>query len=138
MMLPEDVLEKYHRTAKTASKVRDEMKNMTREGMPIFQICETAEGMIRKMGGKPAFPCNVSVNNVAAHYTSLPDDEKVISQGSLVKIDIGVHVDGFIADTAVTICFNAEDEDIVNAAEEALETAIKVIEPRLLTSRLGF
>jgi len=136
-MLPEDVLEKYRRAGEIASKVREEMKNTTRQGMPIFQICETAEGMIREMGGKPAFPCNVSVNDVAAHYTSPPDDDKVIPKGSLVKIDIGVHVDGYIADTAVTVCFNVEDGDMVKAAEEALETAIKVIRPGVLTSRLG-
>jgi methionyl aminopeptidase len=136
-MLAEDVIRKYRRAGKIAARVREEMKRTTREGMPIIQICENAEEMIRKMGGKTAFPCNVSVNEVAAHYTSPPSDEKTIPEGSVVKIDIGVHVDGYIADTATTVCFNSEYEGMVYTAERALETAVKAIHPGLSTSQLG-
>lgn len=136
-MLAEEILESYQRAGEIASKVREEMNNATREGMLIIQVCEKAEKMIRKLGGKPAFPCNVSVNEIAAHYTSPPGDDRRIPEGALVKIDIGVHVDGYIADTATTVCFDSEYVDMVRAAEEALETAIKVIRPRLSTSRLG-
>jgi len=136
-MLAEDVLKKYQRAGKIAAKVREEMKRTTREGMPLIQICEKAEEMIRRLGGKPAFPCNVSVNEIAAHYTSPPDDKKTIPEGAIVKIDIGVHVDGYIADTAVTVCFNSEYEDMVRTADKALERAIKIIRPGLSTSQLG-
>lgn len=136
-MLAEDVVEKYHRAGEIAAKVREEMKRKTREGMPIIEICEKVEEMIREMGGKPAFPCNVSVNEVAAHYTSPPDDEGVVPEGAVVKIDIGAHVDGYIADTATTVCFNPEYEDMVHVAEKALETAVKIILPGLSTSHLG-
>ncbi len=136
-MLAEETLESYRRAGEIASKVREAMKDTTREGMLIIQVCEKAEKMIRNLGGKPAFPCNVSVDEIAAHYTSPPGDERRIPEGGLVKIDIGVHVDGYIADTATTICFDSEYEDMVRAAEEALETAIKTIQPGLSTSRLG-
>jgi len=48
-----------------------------------------------------------------------------------------VHIDGYIADTAVTVCFDKEHEDLVRTAEEALETAVKILSPGLFTSRFG-
>jgi methionyl aminopeptidase len=136
-MLAKDVIGKYRRAGEIAARVREKMKSRTREGMLIRQLCEKAEEMIRNMGGKPAFPCNISVNEIAAHYTSPPSDEKTIPEGAVVKIDIGVHVDGYIADTATTVCFNSEYEDMVYTSERALETAIKTIHPGLPTSQLG-
>jgi methionyl aminopeptidase len=105
--------------------------------MPIIDICEKTEALIRKKGGKPAFPCNVSINEITAHYTSPPGDKRTVPAGSLVKVDLGVHVDGYIADTAQTVCFNREYEDLVTTAEEALQTGIKTIRAGMFTSRFG-
>jgi len=105
--------------------------------MPIIDLCEMPESLIREKGGNPAFPCNVSVNEVAAHYTSPPQDKRTIPENSLVKVDIGVHVDGYIADTAVTVCFNPEYEGLVRTAEEALERAVEILRPGLSMSRFG-
>ncbi len=102
-----------------------------------IEVCEKAEGLIRQEGGQPAFPCNVSVNEVAAHYTSPPDDRSVIPQNSLVKVDVGVHVDGYIADTAATVCFHPELENLVRTAEEALKAAVKTVQADMSTSKLG-
>jgi methionyl aminopeptidase len=137
MAIPEEVLQKHRRAGKIARDVREEMGKTIREGMPIFDICEKAESLIRKKGGKPAFPCNVSVNEVAAHYTSPPQDKRTVSENSIVKIDIGVHVDGYIADTAVTVCFNPEYDDLTNTAKEALKKAVEILRPGLSMSRFG-
>jgi methionyl aminopeptidase len=136
-MLAKETLDSYQRAGKIAAKVREEIRDSTKEGMPVIQVCEKVERMIRKLGGKPAFPCNVSVNEVTAHYTSPPGDDRKIPEGAVVKIDIGVHVDGYIADTATTVCFDSEYESMVRAAEKALETAVKTIRPGLSTSSLG-
>jgi methionyl aminopeptidase len=136
-MLTADVLEKYERAGQIAAKVRKEMRQTVSEGMPFIDICEKTEQMIKSMGGKPAFPCNVSVNEVAAHYTSPPNDKKIVPRGSLIKIDIGAHVDGYIADTAVTVCFTPDLEDMIQASEAALERAVKTIHPDMHTSELG-
>jgi methionyl aminopeptidase len=137
MAIPEEVLQKHQRSGKIAREVREEMRRTVREGMPIFDICEKAESLIRKKGGKPAFPCNVSVNEVAAHYTSPPQDKRTVPEKSIVKIDIGVHVDGYIADTAVTVCFNPEYDDLTNTAKEALKKAVEILRPGLSMSRFG-
>lgn len=137
MALPEETLKKYKQAGKIAREVREEMKKTVQEGMLIIDICEKAESLIRKKGGKPAFPCNVSVNEIAAHYTSPLGDKRRIPENSIVKVDIGVHVDGYIADTAATVCFSPELENLVYAAEEALEKAVEILHPGLSISRFG-
>jgi len=137
MAVPEEDLQKYQRAGIIAKEVREEIRKIVKEGMPIIDICEKVEGLTREKGGKPAFPCNVSINEVAAHYTSPPDDKQTIPEKSIVKVDIGVHVDGYIADTATTVCFNSEYEDMVNTAEEALEKAVELLQPGLSITRFG-
>jgi methionyl aminopeptidase len=137
MAIPEEDLQKYQRAGKIAREVRAEIKRTVIEGMPIIDICEKAEELTRKKGGKPAFPCNVSINEVAAHYTSPPIDKQTIPERSIVKVDIGVHVDGYIADTATSICFDPEYIGMVNTAEEALEKAVDLLRPGLSITRFG-
>jgi methionyl aminopeptidase len=133
----EESLEKFRLSGKILRETREEIKDFVREDMPIIEICEKAETLIREKGGKPAFPCNVSINEVAAHYTSPPDDDKRIPRKSVVKVDIGVHVDGYLTDTAVTVCFDQEYKSLVDTAEQALKTAINNIRPEISTSKLG-
>jgi len=137
MVVPEEVFQKYQRAGKIAREVREAMRGTVHEGMLIIDVCEKVESLIRKKGGKPAFPCNVSINEIAAHYTSPPQDKRTIPEDSIVKIDIGVHVDGYIADTATTVCFNPEYEDLANTAEEALKKAVEILRPGLSMSRFG-
>jgi len=135
--ISEEAYKKFCKAGKIAGQVREAMKKYVKEDMRIIEICEKAESMIREKGGKPAFPCNVSVNEIAAHYTSPPEDPRRIPEKSIVKIDIGVHVDGYVADTATTVCFNPDWEDLVYAAEEALEVGIKILGPDMSTSKFG-
>jgi len=133
----EEAIEKFKLSGRILRETREEMKHLVREGMPIIEVCEKAERLIREKGGKPAFPCNVSVNEIAAHYTSPPNDKRRIPERSVVKVDIGVHVDGYVTDTAITICFNPEYRSLVETAEQALEAAINTIRAGIFISRLG-
>jgi methionyl aminopeptidase len=137
MAIPEEDLQEYQHAGKIARDVRLEIRSTIREGMPIIDICEKVEGLTRKKGGKPAFPCNVSINEIAAHYTSPPNDKQTIPEKSIVKVDIGIHVNGYIADTATTVCFNPEYEGMVDTAEEALEKAVELLRPGLSITRFG-
>jgi methionyl aminopeptidase len=130
-------IEKFRQSGRILREVREEMRRFVREGMPIIDVCEKAEGLIREKGGKPAFPCNVSINEVAAHYTSPPGDTHTIPDRSIVKVDVGAHVDGYVADTAVTVCFNPEYANLVETAERALKTAVDSILPDMSTAKLG-
>jgi methionyl aminopeptidase len=133
----EEALEKFYLSGKILRETREEMKSYVRENMPTIEVCEKAENLVREKGGKPAFPCNVSINEVAAHYTSPPGDQLRIPEKAVVKVDIGAHVDGYVTDTAVTVCFNPEFKKMVDAAEEALKTAIANVHADMLTSRIG-
>ena len=133
----EEAIEKFKLSGRILRETREEMKHFVREGILIIEVCEKAERLIREKGGKPAFPCNVSVNEIAAHYTSPPNDKSRIPERSLVKVDIGVHVDGYLTDTAVTICFNPEYTSLVETAEQALKAAINSIRAGIFISKLG-
>lgn len=133
----EEAIKKLRQSGRILRETREEIKGFVRENMPLIEVCEKAEELIKRKGGKPAFPCNVSINEIAAHYTSPPNDEKRIPENSLVKVDIGAHVDGYVTDTAITICFNHELKDMVNTAEQALKRAIEAIQPNMPTSKLG-
>jgi methionyl aminopeptidase len=129
--------EKFELSGKILREAREETKSFVREGMMIIDICEKAEGLIKKKGARPAFPCNVSINEVAAHYTSPPNDKRRVPENSVVKVDIGAHVDGYVTDTAVTVCFNRDYEDLVGTAERALQVAVESIKPGTSASKLG-
>ena len=133
----EEALEKFRLSGKILRESREEIRNFVREDMPIIQVCEKAEGLIREKGGKPAFPCNVSINEVAAHYTSPPNDDQRIPEKAVVKVDMGVHVDGYVTDTACTVCFNPEHKSMQTAAEHALAAAIENIHGDMATSQIG-
>ncbi len=137
MSLPEEILQKYEQAGRIAREVRVEMKALVQEGVPVIQICEKAEALVRERGGLPAFPCNVSINEVAAHYTSPPGDDLVIPPKSVVKVDVGVHVDGYIADTAITLGFNPSYSHLLRTAEKALKLATESIYAGISTTKLG-
>jgi len=130
-------LEKFRLSGKILRETREEMRTYVKENMLVIDVCEKVESTIREKGGKPAFPCNVSINEVAAHYTSPPNDTLRIPSGSTVKVDLGVHVDGYVTDTAFTACFNAEGRSMANTAEQALKTAIENIHGDMSLSKIG-
>jgi methionyl aminopeptidase len=117
--------ESYLRAGKIASEVRENARKKYHVGSTLFEICESVEAQIRSMGAQPAFPVNVSLNDIAAHYTAEPNDPIAVKEGDVLKIDIGVHIDGYIADTAVTVCYDPRLEGLVKAAETALGEAVR-------------
>jgi len=120
-----------------ASNVRNRVRSHVKVGMKLIEICEGVETWIRDLGGEPAFPCNVDIDHVAAHYTSPPGDVAAVQDGALVKVDIGVHIDGYIADTATTVCFEPRYEGLVEAAEAALESGIRTVRSGIRASEVG-
>jgi methionyl aminopeptidase len=120
-----------------ASRVREEVQSIVEVGKPLVEICDFVEGRSRELGGAPAFPCNVDVDHIAAHYTSPVGDRTFVREGALVKVDIGVHVDGYIADTAVTICLEPRHGGMVEAAEAGLDAALKTVRAGVQSSDVG-
>ena len=136
-MLSKEIFENYLKAGKIAAETRNEIHSVIKAGVPLLQICEKVENTIKQKGGKLAFPCNICVNEVAAHYSSPPGDTKIIPNNSIVKIDLGVHVDGYIADTAFTVSLNPEFDSMVFAVNESLKQAINTIRPGIKTDKIG-
>ncbi len=137
MPYDDEELEKFRLSGKILRETREEMRPYVKENMPIIDVCEKVEGLIRAKGGRPAFPCNVSINEVAAHYTSPPNDTQTIPFGSTVKVDLGVHVDGYVTDTAFTVSFNPEGRSMITTSEFALKTAIDNIHGDMALGKIG-
>jgi methionyl aminopeptidase len=89
------------------------------------------------MGAEPAFPVNTSLNDIAAHYTAEPNDSTTVKEGDVLKIDIGVQIDGYIADTAVTVCYDPKYESLVKAAEAALAEAVRAARANTKAGDIG-
>ncbi len=130
-------LKAYLKAGDIARRVKEEALRYVRPGMKLVNVCEHLEGLIRSLGGQPAFPINISINEVAAHRTALISDDEVIPSDSVVKVDIGVHVDGFIADTAVTLCFNPAYDLLIEATKEALDSALNSVKAGIRFSEVG-
>ncbi len=130
-------LEDYIKAGKIAAEVRELVRVKNWIGRTVYEICEEVEGEIVKRGAKCAFPVNTSINEIAAHYTAEPNDPITITDSDLVKIDLGAQVNGYIADTAVTVCYDAQYDGLVQAAEEALSNAISMIKVGVKASDIG-
>jgi methionyl aminopeptidase len=127
----------YLQAGKIAAEVRDSARKKYHVGSTLFEICESVEAQIRSMNAEPAFPVNTSVNEIAAHYTAEPNDATLVKEGDVLKIDIGVQIDGYIADTAVTVCYDPKYEALVSTAETALGEAIRIARANIKASDIG-
>lgn len=130
------MIEKYEKAGDILKNVKEMVLKIVKPGVRLLDVAEFVESKIVELGGKPAFPCNISINSDAAHFTPKRNDERVFKEGDIVKIDIGAHIDGYIADTAITVDLGDHD-DLVECAKRALENAIDVVYAGVNTSEIG-
>ncbi len=131
------VIDDFVEAGKIIKKVREMSKKLIMVEASLLDIAETIEEMIRNEGAKPAFPANISINSIAAHYTPDSSDKTVIEEGDVVKVDIGANVNGALSDTAYTIDLSGEYGKLVEASEKALEEAIAVIKPGVMVNEVS-
>ena len=133
--LEDEKYENHREAGEIVTQVRAEAVERIEVGASHLELAEWVEGRIRELGGKPAFPMNISVDEEAAHATPGVDDDETFGE-EMINVDIGVHVDGWIADTAITVDLSGQDE-LLEASAEALDAAIEMIEPGIDTGVLG-
>lgn len=131
------ILENYTLAGHIASTVRENARKKNHIGRTLFEICESIENEIALLGGNPAFPVNVSINEIAAHYTAEPQDQIEVKDTDVLKIDLGVHIDGYIADTAVTVSYSSKYDQLVDVAELSLSEAIKIAKINAKSNEIG-
>lgn len=122
-----------------AAAARDWGARHTVAGALVGGVCAGVEEEIRRLGASPAFPVQCSRNAVAAHDCPPPGDGKVLAAGDLAKLDVGVHVEGWVVDTAVTVNVGGgpAGSELVSAVEEALAAALAVAGPGVPISRVS-
>ena len=132
-------LDCFRRAGRIASECREWARENIRSGVRVRWVLETIEQMIRERGAHPGFPAQSSRNNVAAHYCSPPDDEMTYAEGDCVKVDIGVHVDGYIADTATSVDLSSDGrwQPLIQASADALAAAIATVGDGVLVGDVG-
>ena len=127
--------EKHREAGEILRTVRAETVDRIEVGASHLDVAEFAEERIRELGGEPAFPLNISIDEEAAHATPGIDDDSTFGE-EMINFDIGVHVDGWIADSAITVDLSGNDE-LVEASAEALNAALEMIEPGIDTVVVG-
>jgi methionyl aminopeptidase len=132
----DEILEKYREAGFIAAKILREGARKIRIGTSYLDIVESIESRVIEEGAALAFPLNLSLNEDAAHDTASPGDPRIFAKGDVAKLDLGVHVDGYIADTATTIDLGVNSL-LVEASRQALEAAISIIRPGVPSGDLG-
>ncbi len=134
----EEIYEKYKRAGSIASQARDYGAELIKPGVSFLDVAEKVEKKIKDLGANLSFPVNIAVNDTAAHYSPRHDDHLSFKKGDLVKLDVGTHIDGYIADTAVTLELERENfTDLIEASAEGLNIAIENIKPGIKLSNIG-
>ncbi|MFB6142582.1 MAG: type II methionyl aminopeptidase [Halorientalis sp.] len=133
--LDDETVEKYRQAGTALRTVLDEAAEMVEPGRTHLEVAEYAEDRIEELADGPAFPVNISVDEEASHATPALDDETTFGE-EVVCLDVGVHVDGYIADAATTVDLRGEPE-LVEAAEAALDAALDLVAPGVETGEVG-
>lgn len=112
--------------------------SMVKEGARLVDLANEVEAFIISKGAKPAFPVNIGINDVAAHFSPSTDDRAVFSKGDLVKVDVGAHVNGFVGDTAVTVEVGTKNwQPLIESSTKALRMAIEISGDGVQVSTVG-
>lgn len=122
-----DNIDKWRKAGKIAGEALEYGRSLIVKGASYVEVSDKIEAKIKELGGEPAFPAQMSLNEVAAHFTVDPDEDIKFDE-HLVCLDVGVHVDGCIGDTACTVDLSGKNDKLVEASREALNNAIKAIE----------
>jgi methionyl aminopeptidase len=120
-----------------AKQIKAYAREIIKKDMPLLEIANKIDAKIEEFGAKPAFPVNLSINEIAAHYTPGHND-KTKAHG-LLKVDIGIHIEGWIADTAFSMDLENSEENkkIIEASKFALNNVEKNINSNSTISEIG-
>jgi len=134
--MEQEILDKYIKAGKIAAEVRDYGCGLVKKDVLVVEIAEKIDRKILELKAKPAFPVNISINDMAAHWHPALNDKATIKESDYVKIDVGIHVDGYIGDTAKTVRLAGKD-DLIICSEKMLENAIKIIKTGTTVGEIG-
>jgi methionyl aminopeptidase len=129
--------EAYLKAGKIHAEICKKARDIVKPGAKLLDVTKQIEAWIAEYPEVSlAFPVNLQINE-KVHYTSPPNDETVFKDDDLVKVDIGIHVEGYIADGAFTVTFDPKFQDMVDFTEETLMKSITGLKPGMPLSEIG-
>ena len=130
-------INEFIEVGKIAQEMRKFVKEYIKPGMPLVDIAKTIQEEIEKRGAVCAFPVNLSIDDLAAHYHPAPN-EKTLASG-LLKVDMGVSIEGYIADTALTLDLTEDNKHkkLKESSDKALENAMKLLSSNPTINEIG-
>ena len=134
----DEIYQNYKLAGKIAAGVRDYGVGLIKPGASYLEVVNNIESKILDKGAGLAFPVNISVDEIAAHFSPKHNDTLVFKKGDVVKLDIGTHVNGYIADTAITVEVKTNNQtDMIKASSDALNAAIDVMKAGVNLVEIG-
>lgn len=142
-----DFLQEYRQAAEVHRQVRQYAQKSIKPGQTLTEIAEGIEDAVRaltnhqgleegdNLKGGMGFPCGLSINHCAAHYTPNAGNKMILQQGDVMKVDFGSHINGRIVDSAFTMTFDPVYDPLLEAVREATNTGIRVRQWCLIASR---
>jgi len=134
--MDEETLKKWREAGKITAQALKFGQTLIKKGAVIREVCDKVDRKIVELGAKPAWPTQVALNHVAAHYTPDYDDNTTFND-ELVCIDVGAHIDGCIGDCALTVDLSGQHEKFLKAVQEALKAAIETVKPGIEVREIG-
>ncbi len=120
-------IESYTKAGEIAREIKAFARDIIKPGVKLIDVAEAIDNKIFELGGEPAFPVNLSLNEIAAHYTPAPGDETTAE--GILKIDVGVAIGGYIADTAFSLDLTEDKKhkEMIELNEKILDNVTKKI-----------
>lgn len=127
--MEKEELQSYEKAFLIAEDAVGFAQKLVKENVKVLKLAQDIENRILDLGGKPAWPVNVSINEIAAHYTPSIGDQLILKGDDFVKVDIGAQVNGYVCDRAFTVKIGSKSDPMIEASEKALEECLKLIKP---------
>ena len=133
-----DFLNDYRQGAEIHRQVRQWAQKNIKPGQTLTEIAEGIEDGVRALTGHNGleegdnikggigFPTGLNLNHIAAHYSPNAGNKTVLQYGDVMKVDFGVHVNGWIVDSAWTLTFDPVYDNLLAAVRDGTNTGIKV------------
>ncbi len=135
MEIPEE-LKQHYEAGKIAAEALQHGKGLVKPGASVLQILEEVEKFIAQKNAEMAFPAQLSLNETAAHFCPTKETDVILNK-QICKLDLGVHIDGFVSDNALTIDLSGQYSDLIKASNDALKNAVKIAVPGTSLGQIG-
>jgi methionyl aminopeptidase len=129
-------IEDYKKAGKISAEALAFGKELIKKGNKVLDVCNKTEEFIHKQGAGLAFPVQISMNDIAAHYCP-EEDNTLVFEDQLVSLDLGAEVNGAIGDNAVSVDLSGNNAELVKASGEALKAAIEQIKKDYTLGKIG-